>query len=176
MVVNLLEETLEVLKKHGKSPKDVRWVGSKDGKYAITWDEFEKIADVIYDNGYGAQEIAEDLVVVGEDWWLERCECDGSEWWEFKTLPVKQPEAIKFTKVLITSFAWNLDEINHLTMTTLEKIDKVEKELKRFTRRMKTCKQRLKEDPRLAGCKEIVALKETSKDLSRVLVELRKPF
>ena len=61
-------------------------------------------------------------------------------------------------------------------MITLEKIDKVEKELKRFIERMRTCKQRLKEDPRLAGCKEIVALKETSKDLSRVLVELRKPF
>jgi len=176
MVVNLLEETLEVLKKYGKSPKDVKWVGSKDGKYAITWSEFKKIADVIYDNGCGSQEVAKDLVVVGEDWWLERCECDGSEWWEFKTLPVRQPEAIKFTKVLIISFARNLDEINQLTMTTLEKIDKVEKELKRFIRRMKACKQRLKEDPNLVGCKETAALKKASMDLSRVLVELRKPF
>ena len=113
MAVNLLKETLEILEKHGKSPKDVKWVGSRDGKYAITWNEFEKIANITYNNSYGAQEIAEDLVVVGEDWWLERCVCDGwSEWWEFKTLPIKQSEAVKFTKALTTLFGWNLDEIN----------------------------------------------------------------
>ena len=113
MVINLLKETLEVLKGYGKSPKDVKWVGSKDGKYAITWDEFEKIANIEYNKGYGSQEIAEDLVIVGDDWWLERCVSDGwSEWWEFKTLPVKQPKTAKFTKILTTSSAWNLDLIN----------------------------------------------------------------
>ena len=61
-------------------------------------------------------------------------------------------------------------------MITLEKINKVEKEQKRFTRRMKACKQRLKEDPNLVGRKEIAALKKASMDLSRVLVDLRKPF
>ena len=69
-MTNLLKETLEVLEKYGKSPKDVRWVGSRDGRYAITWEEFEKIADIEYDNSFGAQEVAMDLVVVGDDWWL----------------------------------------------------------------------------------------------------------
>ena len=87
-MINFLEETLEMLKKHGKSPKDVKWVGSENFGW-FTWEEFEKIANFEYDNDYGAQEIAYDLVIVGKDWWLERGEYDGSEWWEFKQLPEK---------------------------------------------------------------------------------------
>jgi len=97
-MVNLLSETIMELRLHGKSEEDVRWVGSNDGKYAITWDEFAKIADVEYDNDYGAYEVALDLVVVGDDWWLERCEYDGKEWWEFKSLP-KIAEGKKFSNV-----------------------------------------------------------------------------
>ena len=96
---NLLKETIEALKENGKTPKDVQWVGSKDGKYAISWEEFEKIADIEYDAGYGAPEIATDLVVVGDGWWLERWECEDAEGWAFKTLPQKQPDAKKFSRV-----------------------------------------------------------------------------
>ena len=111
-MVNLLEETIEVLKSKGKDEKDVMWVGSRDGKYAISWEEFKKIADIEYDCKFGAQEIAEDLVVVGKDWWLERHEYDGSEWWEFKTLPRKQRNPKKFTKVKARIGWESLDEIN----------------------------------------------------------------
>ena len=86
--MNLLEETLEILEQHGKKPEDVKWCGSPEYGW-FTWDEFAKVADVEYDNGYGAAKVADDLLVVGEDWWLERHEYDGSEWWVFKTLPVK---------------------------------------------------------------------------------------
>lgn len=34
-----------------------------------------------------AQEVAHDLKIVGDDWWLERSEYDGAERWNFKTLP-----------------------------------------------------------------------------------------
>ena len=84
---NLLEETKEKLAVCHKTPKDVLWVGTSDGSEAITWDEFEKMADFDYDDGYGAAEIRMDLVVVGKDWWLERYEYDGSEWWEYKERP-----------------------------------------------------------------------------------------
>lgn len=84
---NLLKETLKVLKSRHKTPADVQWVGSQDGTYAISWDEFAAIADVNYDASYGSAEIVMDLVVVGDSWWLERGEYDGSEWWEFKSKP-----------------------------------------------------------------------------------------
>lgn len=79
--MNLLSETLSDLLSNGKSPLDVFWVGSKDGKYAISWEEFAKIAtNTNYNEGLGGQEITSDLVVVGQSWWLERHEYDGSEW------------------------------------------------------------------------------------------------
>ena len=96
---NLLQETLECLQENGKSPKDVLWVGSSNGEYAISWGNFSKIADFEYDDGYGGQEIVSDLVIVGDTWWLERGEYDGAEWWEFKTIPYKQPSAKQFHKV-----------------------------------------------------------------------------
>lgn len=83
--MHLLEETLTLLERKGKTPDDVQWVGLKDSYF--TWQEFTGIADFNYYAGYGTAEIPGDLVVVGSDWWLERGEYDGLEWWEFKTLP-----------------------------------------------------------------------------------------
>lgn len=93
-IINLLEETIEALKENGKSPADVEWVGVRDDHYE-TWEEFEKKAkDINYDNGYGFEMINTDLVVVGKDFWLERFEYDGSEWWVFKTFPKKPKDTI----------------------------------------------------------------------------------
>ena len=82
---NLLTETLETLAGRGKGPEDVRWVGTPT--HYQTWNEFAAAADREYEASYDAPEVAQDLLVVGEDWWLERHEYDGSEWWEFKTVP-----------------------------------------------------------------------------------------
>jgi hypothetical protein len=98
-LVNLLDETLEVLKKYGKNEKEVEWVGSEEWGW-FTWEEFKEVArDVWYDNGYGTEEIATDLVVVGSDWWLERHGYDGKEWWVFKTKP-RRPAERKRPKAL----------------------------------------------------------------------------
>lgn len=90
--MNLLLETVSVLVSNNKTIADIEWIGSSDGAFAITWDEFVLIANQEYDSGYGAQEVATDLVVVGVTWWIERHEYDGSEWWEFKELPIKKNE------------------------------------------------------------------------------------
>lgn len=100
MQMNLLEETVRSMSNEGLTPNDVKWIGARDGEYAITWKQFEIIANVNYDASYGSAEVAEDLVVVGSDWWLERHEYDGSEWWEFKKLPTKKDNAIPFNLVL----------------------------------------------------------------------------
>lgn len=41
-------------------------------------------------------EIDMGLIVVGKDFWLERHEYDGSEWWEFKSIPMEPEETIEF--------------------------------------------------------------------------------
>ena len=93
-MINLLKETLEVLLENGKSEQDVRWVGVPEVG-SMSWEEFKQLADKHYDDGYGAENVNSKLVVVGDDWWLERHSYDGAEWWEFKILP-KKPLHKKF--------------------------------------------------------------------------------
>ena len=85
--MNLLKETEKILKENGKSFDDIKWIGNKD--YYIDIDKFIEVADTEYDDGYGRTEVALDLIIVGSNWWLERAEYDGMEWWEFKQMPKK---------------------------------------------------------------------------------------
>lgn len=101
-MINLLQETLNILERKGKTPKDVLWVGNEYKK--TTWENFAEIADFSYDNGYGINEIADELVIVGDNWWLERGEYDGSEWWSFKQLPTCESEG--YTKLLSVKEDW----------------------------------------------------------------------
>ncbi len=95
---NLLKETIDDLAKNGKTLDDVAWIGCKD--FMIPMDEFLRLADANYDDGYGGTEVADDLVVVGDGWWLERHNYDGSEWWEYKEQP-KTPNNIKHVNSLV---------------------------------------------------------------------------
>lgn len=97
--MNLLQETVEILANNGKTDADVKWIGSRDGRYALDWSKFAITANIDYDNGYGGQEIALDLVVVGDGWWLERREYDGSESWAFKEAPMRNLDSNPFETV-----------------------------------------------------------------------------
>lgn len=110
--MTLLTETLEIMKRNKVS--DVQWVGSADGQYSISFEEFTRIADIEYDDGFGGQEIADDLIVVGTDWLLERHEYDGSEWWEFKQLPRQIPEQTGEIKTFKIVGKGNSDSIKGL--------------------------------------------------------------
>lgn len=91
---NLYDETIDILKENGKTEDDVVWFGEIFGIYNIEnyrypRDKFKEILNYNYDSGFGIPEISEFLYIVGKDWWLERHEYDGLEWWEYKTLPNK---------------------------------------------------------------------------------------
>ena len=91
---NLLEETLKILEDNNLLREDIEWIGSGDCYFTL--DEFIKVANKAdYDSGYGGNEVAGDLLVVGKDWWLERGEYDGSEWWSLKRLPIKPVKKIR---------------------------------------------------------------------------------
>lgn len=98
MKTNFLIELMKVLAENNKNVHDIKWVGTKD--YLLDIEDFYKHSDFDYDSGYGLEVINTDLLVVGDDWWLERATYDGSEWWEFKTLPVK-PKAMLDAKTNI---------------------------------------------------------------------------
>lgn len=92
---NFLQETLQFLYDNNKTAADVIWIGNSETKI-IHWDDFVKIADFEYYSGFGGNEINLDVIVSGKDWWLERHEYDGSQWWEFKQQP-KEPKDNQFT-------------------------------------------------------------------------------
>lgn len=96
---NLLKETIECLTENNKTIQDVLWVGSAVHK--TSWSIFEVVADVDYDSGYGSAKVAQDLLIVGINWWLERGEYDGSEWWEYKELPTQPDKDIKLNALTI---------------------------------------------------------------------------
>lgn len=83
--MNLKTETLKVLKLNKKTVEDIRWIGTK--YETINAEKFWRLADTEYDEGYGAQKVATDLLIVGDNWWLERESYDGAEHWVYKSIP-----------------------------------------------------------------------------------------
>lgn len=107
--MNLLNETMEALYDFGKTIDDVEWIGSKD--ITIPVENFLEVANDYYDNGFGSAMVADDLVVVGDGWWLERYEYDGAESWVFKTAPKKPSIEHKVDKVISKYWGGSLEDI-----------------------------------------------------------------
>lgn len=79
--MNLLKETIEKLAEVGMSETDIAHIGNSE--YGCSWEEFEELANVEYDSGFGASEVTTDLIIVFHTGsYLSREEYDGSEWWE----------------------------------------------------------------------------------------------
>ena len=111
--MNLLNETVKLLANQELKPADVDWVGSRNGGCVATWAEFAAIADFEYNEGFGGNEIPLSLVVVGADWWLERHEYDGSEWWEFKRLPRRGASPVGLPASIRDSDEWKYKSPTH---------------------------------------------------------------
>lgn len=93
--MTLLEETLTAIEESGHKIDDIIFIGSEKTGHSCTWQEFEKLADNEYNGGYGAPQVAQDLIIAFSDnskMW--RGEYDGSEWWEYPT-PFKMPNEKK---------------------------------------------------------------------------------
>lgn len=97
--MNLLKETKEILNENQKDLKDILWIGSRNNYVDIK--KFIELADTEYDDDYGSQKVASNLLIVGNNWWLERHEYDGSEWWEYKSLPNKPKNKIELKAITI---------------------------------------------------------------------------
>ena len=122
---NLCEETLKFLQENGKTESSVKWVSV--GEKQTSWTGFKELASFYYDSGFGCEEINLDLEVVGYDWWIERHEYDGSEWWEYKELPdaptggelqLSDIIEIKVGKVTVRSRGTKHKENNDLSKAT----------------------------------------------------------
>ena len=88
MLVNLLKETEDFLKKHKKRLSHIKFIRNAEG-YIPVADFVSAAAKFDYDNGYGDVEVDPTLRIVGKFWWAARRTYDGKEWWEFYTKPKK---------------------------------------------------------------------------------------
>ena len=109
--MNLLQETTKKLMAYDKTWDDVLWIGGSE--FTISIEDFKRLANKEYDNSYGSPKVAQDLKIVGKDWWLERAEYDGSEWWSYKAYPTKPLEQKK-VKGVITS------EIGYVSLVEMQ--------------------------------------------------------
>ena len=79
-MVNLLNETTEYLARFGHTLEDIKAVQGSNLRISV--EKFKALADKKYDEGYGSQHVASDLVLVMNDGsWYSRWEYDGSEGW-----------------------------------------------------------------------------------------------
>jgi len=113
---NLLQETREDIKKSGHKISDIYFIGSEDGLYECTWDQFLSLANFEYHSGFGGQEVATDLIIVFKDGQtMTRVEYDGYEWWQYSK-PFKKQETTKPINRLIgveEHIGWySIQEIN----------------------------------------------------------------
>lgn len=115
--MNLLQETIEEIIRSGHKTEDIIFIGSESSGYSCTWPEYEILANRDYDYGFGAQEVASDLIIVfadGAKMW--RHEYDGSENWAYSS-PFKMPSEIKQIKNLfVNGVGWeDLADINSVS-------------------------------------------------------------
>jgi|GEM_PF-3226115 len=106
---NFFEETKSDLLRFGFQEEDVRWVGSADGKFVVSWQEFREIATKLntgHNNpksivSLGGDYVACDLVVVGSEFWLERIS-DDENWayWRLCRRPEQQPNTKKIRQLV----------------------------------------------------------------------------
>lgn len=124
---NLLNETKEILKENNKKIEDIKWIGCKN--FYVDTEDFIKLSDTFYDADYGSPKVVEDLLIVGDNWWLERHEYDGSEWWEYKSIPIK-PERKEKIKALTIEQADSLGFNVSCGWENLTRINNLDKEVK----------------------------------------------
>ena len=114
--VTLLSETENAIFESGHSVEGIAFIGSEDGHYC-SWDEFKEMANVDYDGGYGAAEVATDLVILFSDGiYMKRGEYDGSEWWEFNP-PMEKPEKTHKIKRLVGAYWPTLEDLQNTADT-----------------------------------------------------------
>lgn len=105
----LLYKVTEALELNGKTPDDVKWVGNSKMKFS--WEHFCSVANQPVTN---FDNVADDLKICGDDWWLELEDHDYHGYrWVYSTCPVEPKLTVNVNKVIDYDSCWvSLDEMN----------------------------------------------------------------
>ena len=116
--MNLLTETIDVMKEVGKTPDDVLYVkmtkhtgfwkdldDSYPDEILIDFDAFASVANKVYDSGYGSSYVNQSTTILFKDnSVMYRWEYDGAEGWTYVELPRTFPK--KYDKKMVSEFLW----------------------------------------------------------------------
>jgi len=99
----LLNELKDILKEHNLSLKDIKWVGTR--KNRIKKKQFLSLSDFKYNSS--TKTLCSNLIIVGNDWWIEKIEPEYYDHWdaylEFRKFP-RKPKSIISVKKLYGDF------------------------------------------------------------------------
>lgn len=118
-MTNLLQETMKAISASDQTLSDIVFIGSEITGHQCTWAQFATMADVEYDEDFGRQNVARDLVIVftGGDR-LVRHDYDGEESWRH-IKPFRMPEEVHPIMALVRNdpqkgsrYAKTLAELN----------------------------------------------------------------
>ena len=116
-MTNLYDETVTILEIHNKTIADIEYIGSPETKIN-THKALELMKKTNYDSGFGGQEIAENLMIIGNGFIMTRGEYDGSEWWNYMQTEPSLPQVERDVKSFKADIGWkSLEEINGLEDT-----------------------------------------------------------
>lgn len=106
--MNLLEGTIYEIIHSGHTIEDIIHIGNE--KYECSWEEFVKLANIDYQEGFGGQKVAMDLMIIFKDGQVMiREEYDGDEWRQFK----KEDKVYKKISNLSGEYWAKLDDLNN---------------------------------------------------------------
>ena len=60
-------QTIDAIKDSGHTPEDIYFIRSREKRPFVHMGRIQKLADIEYDNGYGSQKVASDLIIVLSD-------------------------------------------------------------------------------------------------------------
>ena len=107
----------KILEIYGKTIADIEYIGSSETKIN-TNKALELMKGTNYDNDFGGQEIADNLMIKGNGFIMTRGEYDGSEWWDYIQLDKPLPQVERDIKSFKANLGWeSLEEINGLEDT-----------------------------------------------------------
>jgi hypothetical protein len=116
-MTNLYDETVTILEIHNKTIADIEYIGTLETKIN-THKALELMKKTNYDDGFGGQEIADNLMIRGNGFVMTRGEYDGSEWWDYMQTDPSLPQVERDVKSFKADIGWkSLEEINVLEDT-----------------------------------------------------------
>lgn len=120
MNITLLDSLNYCLQEHEKSLNDIIWIGSQD--FSIPIDNFCQLASTIpeYERD---NDVAEDIIISGKDFWVEREIFENNGKWVYKVTPQKAKD----------EYTINALNFNHFSSEQFEMWEKIKRKRYRET-------------------------------------------